>query len=216
MCEADKESRIPLEEGPQPVMVAQPGDGAFDFPALSIPLQRSSILSGTTFPTAVAIRTNALDAIQDEAITQRIEGQADQVDQSLGKVRFVGDLECFRPMRCETVVAPDPLHRRFALPDRPGPAAGRPAGTVQRFPWCELGHDFGSFRTADRGSASAARSLLFDPRQPLLGKPASLCADSVTGTAEFGGNIPVLPTVGHSQPRSRSECFRLLPFENSF
>ena len=68
----DKESGTPLEAGEQPPVVAQPGDGPLDFPALAIALEHSAILSRMPIAAAFAMRTNELDAVIGQAITQRI------------------------------------------------------------------------------------------------------------------------------------------------
>lgn len=82
LSEGEEQSRIPFEAGQQPAIVAQPGDGPFDFPTLTIALQHTAVLSVMSLSAAFAMRTDELDAIFGESIPQRITVRSAVVDQS--------------------------------------------------------------------------------------------------------------------------------------
>lgn len=80
--EGDEEPRIAFEAGQQSAIIAQPGDGPFDFPALAVALEYATILCGVAFPAALAMRTDELNALVSETIAQRIGVGGAVVDQS--------------------------------------------------------------------------------------------------------------------------------------
>lgn len=82
LSEGEEQSRISFEAGQQPAIVAQPGDGPFDFPALTIAFQHASVLSGMSLAAAFAMRTDELDAILGKSIPQRITVRSAIVNQS--------------------------------------------------------------------------------------------------------------------------------------
>lgn len=63
-------------------IVAQPGDGSFDFPALPIPFEHATVLSVMSFPSAFAMRADELNAVPGQPITQWIRIGGAVVDQS--------------------------------------------------------------------------------------------------------------------------------------
>jgi hypothetical protein len=70
--EGEEQSWVALKAGQEPSVVAQPGNGPFDFPALAVALQHAAVLSGVTCSSAFAMRTEELDAVTGQAIAQWI------------------------------------------------------------------------------------------------------------------------------------------------
>jgi hypothetical protein len=56
----------------EPPIVAQPGDGPFDFPPLAIAFEHTSVLGRMPFPSAFAMRTDQLNSVLGQAIAERI------------------------------------------------------------------------------------------------------------------------------------------------
>jgi len=80
--EGEKQSGIAFKAGEQPSVVPQPGDGPFDFPALAIALEHAPVLSRMAFPAPFTMRTDQLDAVFGESITERIAVRGMVVNQS--------------------------------------------------------------------------------------------------------------------------------------
>lgn len=82
LSEGEEESWVAFEAGQQPPIVTQPGDRPLDFPALTIAFQHASVLCGMPLAAAFAMRTDELDAIPGEPITERIAVGSAIVNQS--------------------------------------------------------------------------------------------------------------------------------------
>jgi len=70
--ESQEQSRVTFEAGEQPVVVVQPSDCPFDFPALTIPFQHAAVLRMVPCLAALAMRTDPLDAVVCKTIAKRI------------------------------------------------------------------------------------------------------------------------------------------------
>ena len=147
-----------------------------------------------------------------------IQVQADDVDQLLGKVRIVGELERLHAMRLEVGLLPHPLHHRRRRaqvlgqrPRAPMRGGGRLLGNG-RFHNPRREFLFGRRRT------TAAWGILFNSGQPPRGEAVAPQRDRLPQRAQFVGDLLVLLASGggqHNLRRSTRRASTLRPRANA-
>ncbi len=106
-----------------------------------------------------------------QGVFGRIEIQPHHVQQLLGKMRIVADLERLGPMRLKSVGLPNALHHRGRRAQRLGQGSRTPMRRVGGlFLSGFLDDGVGNSRSCF-GRPSATRRVFFDARQPPFGEP---------------------------------------------
>lgn len=80
--EGEEQSGISLMANEQSSIVAQPGNGSFDFPSLAVALEHTSVLSVMPLSSALAMWRDELNAIAGQSITQGIGVGGTVINQS--------------------------------------------------------------------------------------------------------------------------------------
>lgn len=179
--EGEEESWISLMADQQSSIVAQPGDGPFDFPALAVALEHATILRGVSFSAAFAMRTDELNALVGETIAQRIGVGGAIIDQS-GSVLFEDVMVEQRFNQADFggagAVEVDPQRQALAVDQQHQLAAFTPLGRADAFAPFFAGINVASAIATSQSIRPFRSSLCNTRRQASSKTPSSIHSHS--------------------------------------